>query len=400
MIYLFIFTYIYARAILFELLLIKKTDLFLYFLIIFILCFSYSTGADWRYYQNFYENIVPSLTFTDFLNDNTYFERGYALLNIVFYNFLNYELFMGLISGLCVYIIIKRITQYSHNSYIAISLYLSAFFLTALLEPTIRQLIAMSIIIYGLKYIDTNKFLQYLLVLILAAQFHQSAYIFIILYFMNKINLDIKKTIILFIFMAIIILNLQTILFYLGDYLTFLQKYLVYFQSERIINYERSFIVSIYFSIKSIIYLIIIFYAYDQYPYRKIYIKNLAITSIILGYLSGYFPILIRINTYLEFFLCVALSYIGYLNISINNKKIIITSWTKIIIISLLIIMNIVTYGTSLLSTDLNQYKFFQYKNYFIEIIKGNLHENGNTKIEHFNENAPVNMYEIDHIGK
>ncbi|PHS33946.1 MAG: hypothetical protein COA92_02575 [Sulfurovum sp.] len=400
MIYLFLFSYIYVKAILFELLLVKKTDLFLYLIIILILCFSYQNGADWRYYQDFYENIAPNLTYTNFFNDDTYFERGYALLNFIFYNFLNYEIFMGLVSGICAYVIIKNLISHSHNSYIAISLYLSAFFLTALLEPTIRQVIAMTIIIHGLKYIEKNKFVSFLLIIIFAAQFHQSAYIFIILYFVNKINLNFTKTIILFVFMTVFISNIEIILFYMSDFLPILKKYLVYFQSERIMNYERSFIVSIYFVVQSIIYLIIIFYAYDKYEYKKLYVKNLAIISVILQYLSDIFPILVRINSYLSFFLFVALSYIGYLSFTMKNKHIIPSQGLRIFLISFLIITNVLVWKISLNSSDLNTYKFFQYKNYFIEMLKGDLHENGYEKINNFNDNAPVDMNEIDHIVK
>lgn len=400
MIYLSLFTYIYIRAILFELLLVKKTDLFLYFLIILILCFSYGSGADWRYYQNFYESIAPSLTFINFLNNDIGFERGYALLNIIFYNFLNYELFMGFISGVCTYIIIKNLIRYSHNSYIAISLYLSAFFLTALLEPTIRQIIAMTIIIYGLKYIDKNKFVPFLLVIIFAAQFHQSAYIFIFLYFANKINLDLKKTIITFIILAILISNIQITLDYMSNFLPFLKKYLVYIESTRYDNYSRSISVSVYMTLKSIIYLIIIFYAYDKYKYRKLYIKNIAIVTVLIQYLSDSFPMLNRVTTYTEFFLCVALSYIGYLSINIRNKNIVIRGWTKIIVISFFLITNVLVWRISAGGNDLNTYKFFQYKNYFIEMVKGDLHESGDEKIENFNDNAPIDMNEVDHLLK
>ncbi len=50
----------------------------------------------------------------------------------------------------------------------------------------IRQSIAMSICMLSMRYIQKKSFIKFLLLILLAAQFHHSAYIFIVMYFLGR----------------------------------------------------------------------------------------------------------------------------------------------------------------------------------------------------------------------
>ncbi len=54
----------------------------------------------------------------------------------------------------------------------------------------IRQAIAMSICMLSIRFIQKRKFIPFLLLVLLAAQFHHSAYIFIVMYFLGTRRVD------------------------------------------------------------------------------------------------------------------------------------------------------------------------------------------------------------------
>lgn len=157
--------------------------------------FRESIGFDYNSYRyHFYE--ISKLSFFDTLKYN--FEPGFSFLNkVILYFTDNYKILIFICSfittGFVSYSIYKnsKYPFYSFFLYITLAFYYASFNL-------IRQGLAISISILGLKYLKERKFLKYLLIILIAASFHYSALVMIPVYFFVNINLTYKKIIIFF----------------------------------------------------------------------------------------------------------------------------------------------------------------------------------------------------------
>mgnify|MGYP002708135811 CR=1 FL=1 len=68
----------------------------------------------------------------------------------------------------------------------------------------VRQGIAMSILLYSLKYIKENNFKKYIILVILASCFHLMSLVYIPIYFLTKINWKKRKNMFLFVIFPIL----------------------------------------------------------------------------------------------------------------------------------------------------------------------------------------------------
>src|SRR5699024_7531939 len=78
----------------------------------------------------------------------------------------------------------------------------------------IRQSLAIVLVAFGINYIIQKKFLKYLIVVILATLFHESAIIFICLYFLYGIRLNIKNVLYVIISFIIIFISIDQLINY------------------------------------------------------------------------------------------------------------------------------------------------------------------------------------------
>jgi hypothetical protein len=157
-----------------------------YFFIIFsvfmvgIAALRYKTGGDWyNYIERFNKIKLPYNPVSDF-------EFGYYLLNVIFkYGFNNYflmQFFIELFCGICV---CRHIYKYS--DYPVLSLFFYFLFLFFDLDTALnRQYLAIAVVLCGYTYIKKRRFIPYLLIVLLAMQFHITAFACILIYFFNK----------------------------------------------------------------------------------------------------------------------------------------------------------------------------------------------------------------------
>lgn len=135
----------------------------------------------------------------------------------------------------------------------------------------------------GFKYIEKRCFFKYLLIIILAVQFHLSAFIVFPLYFLEKIKLDKKRYLFIFIGVYISILLISNIFLELTSVFPKLLKYEHYFLSSRYgLSRNRSILGEIYHIILVIVYGYIVFYGYNFSKKKKNYLKNMALFYIII----------------------------------------------------------------------------------------------------------------------
>ena len=126
-------------------------------------------GTDWVNYQYFYDCKVPYIGLRN-LYDNSFMfssEKAFMLLNVLFYNLgFSYELFVGIIISFSIFFILKFIEERTDNFYFSFFLSIVIFLLGYSLEPVLRQLIALTLIVIGFKYIGKRCFFKYLLIII------------------------------------------------------------------------------------------------------------------------------------------------------------------------------------------------------------------------------------------
>lgn len=171
-----------------------------------------TTASDWVAYRLLYENVLPKLSLNSILNSKMIFnmDRGFVLLSYFFYKLtVGYNIFQALIIGSCTFFLLYFIKDRTSNFYIAIIFLLSNFFNLYVSEPILRQLIAITIIVYGVYYIENKKFFKYIITVLIATQFHLSAIICICFYFLNYIKIDLKRSIFIFILGFLLFLNIE-----------------------------------------------------------------------------------------------------------------------------------------------------------------------------------------------
>lgn len=355
----------------------KKSN-FLIFLIIFLFVFSYQMGSDWLVYQDWYENIFSKLSWRDIFAQNMDAERGYILLNLIFFNLgFSYELFMGTVLSVCSFIILKFIQKESKNYYLAFYFFLINGFLVALLEPIARQLIAVTFFIIAIKYMKERKIYKYIFTIIIATQFHESAFLLLPLYFIKHIKFSIKKVFFITLSSKILLDIFLIVIFFI------LPKYGSYLKSERYMPKAGSIkMYIIYFY-----YVFIVFNVYKGSKKKGNYTFILSSLFIIIYFLATYFPIIKRFNVYFLPFMAITISNVG--EISIFKTKVKNTIKKPFIILGTFLLFTAMFYKNYYLD-DLNRFRYLNYKNYFIELSKENIAKNFYEKSSSYKEKIDI----------
>lgn len=202
----------------------------------------YNVGTDYMYtyYPSFY--LIMN-------NQFHYTEWGFTALNqIIAYFTADAQWLFIITSFIFVYALLKGIIKYSHNVLISILVvFLSLIYFTSL--NNVRQLIAVAICFLGFKEIIKKRFLYYLFYIVLACQFHITALIMILPYFIiNNCNF-IKKNVILWMTIGVaIVIIISPITLFIIEH----TKY-AYFLNGVFTNHEKTYTNLLY----SFIYLMI-----------------------------------------------------------------------------------------------------------------------------------------------
>lgn len=156
-------------------------------LIVLVAILRFDVGYD---YSGYYDNVYPRLDVLS-LERQEPFSR--LISYVAYYMGIPQMIFVlfGLINYFFIFSALKR-----HSSCfpVAILVFLAFFYLSDM--STIRQAAAVSITLWGFKYIERKSFVQYLLTCILAMQFHSSAIVAIFIYFIYYYITPIKALIV------------------------------------------------------------------------------------------------------------------------------------------------------------------------------------------------------------
>ena len=164
----------------------------LFFILFLFSALRYDTGYDYSYtYLPGYYKIVNGGV--------THFEPLFVLLNkFVFYVFNNVDFLFGLCSFITIGIIVAWVFKESSDYFISIvMLFATRFYLYSFTQ--VRQYIAIAIFLYSIKYIINKNFKKYFFNIIIASLFHKTAFLYFPIYFLNRLKIDRKKFLLIFI---------------------------------------------------------------------------------------------------------------------------------------------------------------------------------------------------------
>lgn len=148
----------------------------------FLSAFRYETGRDW-------ENYIRMFNEAEEMLKTGSIETGYIALNWAFKNAgLSYWCMQACVLLFCSWCLFRSLYRKSSYPLYTLAIYFCLFFFSNDLAQT-RQYIAMSVLILGLGFIEKKKFMFWLLIVILAMQFHITAITAFPLYFTNRIKI-------------------------------------------------------------------------------------------------------------------------------------------------------------------------------------------------------------------
>jgi hypothetical protein len=193
-----IFSYVEVRTSISE-----RNKKILYYILFFFLIVQvglrWETGTDWLPYLH---NFIDSDSIEKiFLNVLLGFEIGYGYFVFIIRSFTDNYIWFLIIHALIYYFLVLKANKVlSPFPFISMFIFYSS---TMGILGSNRQLIALAICLYSVKYILDEKPLKFLLAIALAFSFHSSALFFLIYYFLNR---NFKKyVLVLFLILAIVI---------------------------------------------------------------------------------------------------------------------------------------------------------------------------------------------------
>lgn len=195
----------------------------------------YNVGTDYITYDAIFSDVLDVNVTDTYL----WIEPGYlALINFVdIINGTN-QLVLFIIASLSMYYYYNAFKYFNNSKlYLILSL---LFFIAILYFPIInisRQMLAVSIFFFAIKYIIQKQFIKYLLFILLAAMFHKTAIILIPMYWLLNIKYS-KFGLIIFFIISILILILNPIQLLINIIISNELPYYNYFEYKTIVNNE------------------------------------------------------------------------------------------------------------------------------------------------------------------
>lgn len=134
--------------------------------------------------QGFYYSYTDSMLFNLYVT-----EWGYGWLNVIL-SFItkNRYIFIMIITCIIYFNLYRSLIKYTSNHAVALMFFLALLFFFTF--TYIRQVLAVTFVWYGIKYILERRFLRFLIVVILASSFHNAAVMFLLMYFIPNIKYD------------------------------------------------------------------------------------------------------------------------------------------------------------------------------------------------------------------
>lgn len=184
------------------------------------LCGTYFNGSDWRHYELSYEyanlkNIYKSP-----------YEIGYYIYMFIFKKIgLDFYIFFIGTKLFVFSMFYKLIKEYCDNFYFGLCYFYTSISLYLFIDCPFRNLIAVGISLYAMRYFIEEKYVKYVLLLIFGAFFHKSILVCLSFLVIRKPLLKINKYLLfVIVILLFVILTDQQIVIKLFSYLPFFKK--------------------------------------------------------------------------------------------------------------------------------------------------------------------------------
>ena len=314
------------------------------------------TGTDWRVYEDIYTHINFNNLFYNYFQ-----EPGYYIYMLPF-RFFNIDFFVFFIftKVICYIAIVSKLLTYCEKyKYIGLMYFIPCYGFYLFIDNPMRNLIAVSIILYAVKYLLERKPIQYFSIVIIAMTFHTSACIMIPAYFYMHKALSTKKIIILYIAINVVFAN-RTILALIisnifGSIPYIAGKINSYIESSNSEGAGR--VISLGFIIFFTFFVLLCFYKNQIYKIKNgKLIWNGAITFLLLYRLATTIEVFMRFQLFYMIFFVAGISYLTHF----------FTEQSKKIYISYLLVLAIIGY-----SRIFSTYRYIPYTNYLTYALKG-----------------------------
>lgn len=247
-----------------------------YLILVFQVGLRWETGTDWNSYFEHFDSFIG---FQSILLSN--FEYGYGIFEWIIKSFSsNYSVFLLIHASIYYFLIFSSFRRYTPNLYMSLMLFYT---LSMGMLGSNRQLIALAICIYAIRFVIEKKAVVFFLFILIATSFHSTAFLFVIYYFINK---NIKPLEFVLILLGAVLIgktNLSLIMFSkLGDILGgyVLDKTTVYTDNAKEYLAETS--LSAIGLAKRCIFLLF-FYSNRKYLREKIKYYNLMLNGYFFG---------------------------------------------------------------------------------------------------------------------
>lgn len=153
----------------------------IYFILVLQVGLRWETGTDWIPYLSHFNSISDFASASPLKNG---FEYGYnilvLLIKLIFSNYSFFLVVHAIVYYFLIFISLKR-----YNPYFYLTL-LMLYTLTMGMMGSNRQLIALAICIYAVRFILEKRPIIFFLLIAIAITFHTTAFIFAIYYFLNR----------------------------------------------------------------------------------------------------------------------------------------------------------------------------------------------------------------------
>jgi hypothetical protein len=243
-------------------------------------------------------NLVKNYSSLDAAFNGTSMERGYVMLEYYIYQLgVDHQFFFMVCAILTLAPIGYVFNKYSKNPWIAFFIFITFPVYTTIAFTTVRQGIAIGMVMMAFHYSQKEKLLKYLLFILLAISFHTTAIFFLPIYWLKKINLTQRVLLVSVIAVVFGYLLKTTLLVFFSEFTR-----MSYGAAE-----EGGLLMYLFYIVITSFSLLFRKYYRGEYDDNKIYIYMMFIT-LVLWPMCSLNPNLFRLTFYFTIFLSLYVS--------------------------------------------------------------------------------------------
>ncbi|HWV73119.1 MAG TPA: EpsG family protein, partial [Pseudosphingobacterium sp.] len=141
----------------------------------------WNVGTDWYSYSDFYRDILMYHS-----NPHNYMETGFTYYNL-FFHYLGAPYSMLLAVSACLMIGLKAKVFFDHKKVMMLCLFLFYCYYLADIFG-VRQYLAIALCVYSIRYIEKQRFVPFLVIILLATSIHVTSIVFLLSYWLYKLK--------------------------------------------------------------------------------------------------------------------------------------------------------------------------------------------------------------------